>query len=533
MDKVKALFNKVDDMVSNRGNFDRTFQDIRELVRPNTSDFNGGANPGQVRTSNAYDSTAITACNELGSGLTSYLVNSTDRWFGLIVNGLAPEDYDEEGLAWLEIVSDIIYDVYARSSSGFNTCMHESMLDIAAFGTSVPYQEYNSQADSICFKAMAMAACYFAEDSTGKVDSVAVKRQWKVRQLRQEFGTLPEKLNEKSENDDMTVWHLCCPRTDRDVMSYHKLNKPIASYWMCDETKELISESGYDSLPYHPGRWMKLADEVYGTGPAKDCLPDIKLLNKMEQTLVKVGQKMADPALQVPDEGFMLPLSTAPGSLIMKEANAPLIEPLLIQANIPWSLELADRKRDQIRKAFYAEWLRMEKENKEMTAYEVADRRNEKLQLISPMCGRIQEEQLDKTIRRTFMLLKMRNKIPPAPQSLVRGKKLMVTYISPAARAQLAIKANEIGRYLSEVTPLIQVYPGIIDKIDFDKLAAKLAEYRSMTRSILRSDAEVAKVRKGREEQQQMQQMADVAEPLTKSLKNVADAQEKGINLGV
>lgn len=532
-DKIKQLFAKCEDMRSDRMVFERPWQDIRELVRPNTTDFTGGPTAGQVRTTRVYDSTAIDACNELAAGLCSYLVNPSERWFTLGVQGYETQDYDEEGLAWLEIVSDAIYSCYAHEVSGFNACMHESMLDIAAFGTSCPYQEWSDSLQAIIFRSCAMSGVYFREDDNGQVDTVAILRRWKIRQLRQKFPQMPSKLNEeKNENKEVHVWHLVCPRTDRDVTKHDSRNKRFASYWLCEETKEMILESGYDTLPYHGGRWMKLADEVYGVGPAKDCLPDIKMLNTMEKTIIKAAQKITDPPLQVPDEGFMLPLETSPGSLIMKEANAPNIEPLYIQGNVPWSLELAEQKRTSIRKCFLSDWLRMEKDNKEMTAYEVADRRNEKLQLIAPNCGRIQTEQLNMIIRRTYSILKEKRMIPNAPPSLQRGKKLMVTYISPAARAQLAVKANEIGRYLSEVTPLIQVYPQIIDKVDFDKLAAKLAEFRSMTRTVLRTDTQVAKIRADRAEKEQMQQLAEVAEPLTKSMKNVADAQEKGLNLG-
>lgn len=534
-DTVKDLFGKFDDMVASRRVFERPWQDIRELVRPNTTDFTGGPGVGQVRTSRAYDGTAIDACGELASGLCSYLVNPTERWFTIGVEGYESVDYDEDALAWLEVVSDIIYACYARESSGFNASMHECMLDIGAFGTSVPYQEWSAKIDGVIFRSCAMSGSYFLENNEGRVDSVGYRRRWTKAQAAQQFEQLPQKMyEEKNDAKEFTIIHLVCPRKGRDATKYDRLNKSHGSYWLCQETKELIEESGYDSLPYAPGRWMKLADEVYGIGPAKDCLPDIMMLNQMEFSIIKAAQKITDPPLQVPDEGFMLPLETAPGSVIMKEAQAPLIEPLYKQlGQVPWSLELANQKREKIKKSFYADWLRMEKENKEMTAFEVADRRNEKLQLIAPMMGRLSSEQLGPIIARTFSLLKERGRIPQAPPSLQRGKRLKVTYISPAARAQFAIKANEIGRYIQEVTPLIQVYPGILDKINFDKLAAKLAEYRSLTRTILRTDAEVAAIREKREQQEQIQRLAEAAEPISKSMKNIADAQEKGLNLQV
>lgn len=531
-DKITRLFDMAEDMVDGRQVFNRVMQQIREYVRINTMDFTGGPGAGQVRSRQVFDSTAIHANKELASGLCSHMVNPSDRWFTLAIVGMEQHEIDEDGLAWLEIVSDIIYSCYGAEVSGFNTTMHECMLDIGSFGMSCPYQYFDDYVGHLSFRAMSMASVYFRENSMGRIDTTMVKRNWTVRQLAQEF-TVPEKVAKKKDTDVVCVSHIVFPRDDRDATRIDAKNKRFASAWLVDDTKEMLDEGGYDSMPYHGARWMKLADEVYGSGPAKDCLPDILLLNKMERTLVVAAEKRTDPPLMVPDEGFVLPLKTAPGSLMMysQDAGENRVEPLQMGGDIQWSLELANEKRESIKKGFHSDWLRLEKQNQEMTAFEVADRRNEKLSLLSPMIGRVQGEQLNPLVARSYHLLKARNYFPPAPPSLQR-RKLEIKYLSPAARAQLAVKANEIGRYLSEVIPLIQVYPGIVDAIDFDKLAKKLAEYRSMTRSILRTDAQIAAIRAQRQEQERMQAMVEAAEPVSKALKNVADAQSKGLNLG-
>lgn len=539
----KDLLLTIAEMVeSRRQNFDTTYQDIVDLVRPNTQDFNRTSNPGEVRTQCAYDGTAINACLELASGLHSYLTNPSERFFTLGVMGMSPDQYDEEALAWLEIVSESIYAVYGKEESGFNTALHECYLDIGAFGTSCPYQYYSQELGSVRFRAFAIADVYFREDSDGRIDHVARRILWNKRQIAQEFGeaAVPTKIAQnKQEEREYTVWHLVCPRKDRVYGKQDAGNKKFASYYVCEDTKEMISEGGYDELPYSPGRWFTFANEIYGVGPARNCLPEIRMLNVMERTLIKASQKRADPPIQVTDEGFMDPIETAPGSLIYRESGVEPAELLQFTGDIQWSVEHAEQKRNYIRKCFYFDWLKMEKENKEMTAFEVADRRNEKLQLLAPNASRIQGEQLSPMIRRTYNLLHQRGYFPPAPPSLIRDpvtgarRRLMVAYISPAARAQMAIKANEMGRYVQEITPLIQIYPDIIDAVDFDKLAKKLADYRQVTRVILRTDEQIAARRAEKQQQQQMAQMAQIAEPASKALKNVADAQAKGLELGL
>lgn len=530
-DKVVALCRDFEVMVTARRVRDSVWQDVRELVRPATSDFTGYTTPGEVRTNGAYDSTAIDACKELAAGLHTYLTNPAERWFTLGVTGMPVEEYDEDGLAWLEVVSDRIYQEHNRPESGFHTCMHECFLDIGAFGTSCPYQTYSRKSKSLIFRSFPMSDCYFKESAEGRIDSVARRVCWTRRQLEQEFTDLPPKVaDEKNMDREYEVIHFVFPRTDRVEYAVNSVNKPYASVWLCKDTKELLYESGYDELCYHPGRWEKLANQVYGEGPATTCLPDILMLNAMERTLIRAGQKQVDPPLMIPDEGYTLPIATSPASIIWREPGVDAIEALRFEGNLPWGEEKAEQKRESIRKCFHSDWLRMEKENKEMTAFEVADRRNEKLALLAPNLGRIQGEQLGPLLARSYRLLHEVGTFPPAPPSLQK-RRLRVEYVSPAARAQMAIKANEASRYVQELITIAAVKPEVLDYVDFDMLTKKLAEYRSITRTIMRSSDAVESSRQQRQQVEMMQQVAAAAEPATKALKNVADAQSKGLNV--
>lgn len=529
-DKALMLLKDFEALASNRGTRDRVFQSIRELVRPSTTDFIGTTTSGTTRTGNAYDSTAINACKQLAAGLHSYLTNPAERWFSLTVKGVSANEYDEEAIAWLEVVADTIYGEYNRPGSGFNACMHECFLDIGAFGTSNPYQAYSKKDGCLEFRSFPIADSFFRESSRGLIDTVFRRVRWTRRQLGQEFERLPEKLSQEKRMDkEFTIIHATYPREGASFGGA-ATNKPIASVWICQDTKEVIEESGFEELPYHPGRWEKLAGEVYGEGPAGTCLPDILMLNAMERTLIRAGQKQVDPPLMIPDEGYTLPIATAPGSILWREPGTDPVEALRFEGNLPWGEDKAEQKRRSIEICFHADWLRMEKENKEMTAFEVSDRRNEKLGLLAPNLGRIQSEQLGPMLQRTYRLLHDNDYFPPAPLSLQR-KRLKVDYISPAARAQLAIKANEASRYAQEMLTIAAVKPEILDYIDFDMLARKLAEYRSITTSILRAKEDVDRVREGRKEQEQMMQLAAMAEPATKAMKNVADAQAKGLQI--
>jgi hypothetical protein len=519
------------DMENERRPHERAWQDIRDLVRTNTKDLNRLAQSGQLLTDHIFDATAPQAMVELASGLQSYLTNPAERWFSLEIEGGGEVNQDLDVLAWLEVVADIIFHAYSDEDSTFNGAFHEGYLDVVGMGTEVIYQEWDNEERRIVFKSFPIADIWFAESKPDNIDIVHRKTRLTVRQMRNEYGRLPADVSKKKDTDVFDVIHAVYPRSERNPLSYSQGNKAFASCHVCVQTKDTLRESGYDTMPYHIARWMKVPDETYGRGPAHDALPDIKMLNMMEKVLIKAGQKIVDPPLQLDDDGFLLPIVTSPGALIFKQPGTEPIQPLETKGQIPMGLELSDRKREQIRKAFYSEWLKMEKQNKEMTAFEVKDRRDEKLRLLAPQLGRLQSELLGKCLRRSYHLLNQFNVFPPAP-SVLQGRRLKVVYVSPAAKAQQGSKATEMGQYVQDLIPLAQIQPDIMDVIDMDKFAAQLALARGTSRTILRNPREVAQIRAQRAKQQQMQQMMGAAEPASKAIKNLADAGATGGQLG-
>lgn len=531
-DLVQYILKRHEDLAGIRAGFESDWRDIKDLVRPIAGGYNRVTNTFVTyKTGLMHDGTAPQALEELGATLHSYLTNPAERWFELQREGYQEQEvYDPEGASWLQTVTDIIYDCYSREDACLNMALFEAYLDVGAYGFAVINQEWDSDINGLSFSAKPVVDCYVAENSRGRIDTLNWARQWTIRNLRQEFGDLPpdlEKLAKKNEDKLVLVVHSVFPRTDRLLGNSLSTQKQFASVWICCDTKEVIRQSGYDSFPYHVPRWAKLAGEVYGRGPAMKCLPDIKMLNSMERTLLKAGQKMVDPPLQVTDEGFLLPIKTEPGSLIYREVGTEPAEPLDFKINLPWGLEQANQKRDFIKACFYSEWIKMQKENKEMTAYEVADRREEKLRLMAPMLSRLTSELHGPMIQRSFALLRAHGRIPPAPESMM-GQFLKIGYQSPASRAQTGVKALSMGRYIQELLPVAQVSPEVLDIVDWDSYARELAKARGTPLSILRSDEEIQQIRQSRQAQQALAQAAAVAEPASKALKNISDAQAKG-----
>lgn len=525
---AEQIIQRFDKMRSIRAPFETDWSDVRYFVRPVTqfASFAPQLQFYTVRPETMYDGTAPEALEELAGALHSYLSNPAERWFEIQLEGDNRWKEDPAVIQWLQDVSDIIYTEYQRESSMINLALHEAYMDLGSFGTCVLNQEWDQDTDGILFAARPLQVCYFTENSKGRVDGLCRYYSWSVRQVKQEFGkVLPPGVMKYAGDEDklIDVLHWVGPRNDRVSGMVDAKNKAYASVYVSLSTAETLFESGYDSFPYHVPRWTKLAGEVYGRGPCKKCLPDIKMLNQMEKTILKAGQKMIDPPLVLTSDSFMLPIKTSPGAIIFRENEDAKIEPLETKGDLPWGEEKAEQKRKFIQQCFLVDWIRMEKEGVEMTAYEVSDRRDEKLRQLAPVFGRIVSELHGPMIARSYQLLSQHGKIPPSPAQ-ISMKNLKVGYLSPAAQAQNSGKATGITRLLQDLAPLAQIDPSVMDAIDLDQTTQMLAIARGVPRACLRNPDELAQMRHQRQKQQQVAGLAKTAEPISKAVKNLADA---------
>jgi len=525
--RVNALIDHYSRLKTYRTQWESHWQEIRNLVRINTTDFNSSQTRGAQRAENIYDGTAPWSLEQFGAGLHSHLTNPASRWFNLEFQGM-DATLDEESLMWLEEVSDLIYFEYGVPETGMNPALHECYMDLGAFGTGVLFQDYVADKQLIVFRCFPLADCFIDESADGTVDTIFRKTLMTSRQVVQKFGekNVPEKvIKEMHTEKKWEIVHAVFPRSDRDVRKLSKTNMPFASFWFSEECKYIFSESGYHEFPYHVPRWSKLSGEMYGRSPAMTCLPDIKMINQMSKVTIKAAQKAVDPPLMVPDDGFMLPLKTAPSSLMFYQQGTDPIIPLESRGRLDIGLEMMDQRRDHIIKSFFVDWLLQQKNTTEMTATEVMDRREEKLRMMAPMIGRLEGELLSVMIRRTFGLLARANRIPEMPASL-QGIPLDLSYSSPAAQAQLGGKAAAIQRFMQDLVPLAEVDPSIMDSLNLDGFARVMADIRDVSRKILRSEAEVDQVRQQRAQQEQAAQMSQMAPAMAGSIKDLAQADQ-------
>jgi hypothetical protein len=377
------------------------------------------------------------------------------------------------------------------------------------------------------------------ENEREQVDVNIRKCKYDVRQAYLKWGTnAGEKVlgfvKDNKWTEKITIIHSVMPRSKRDDSKADSINMPFESRYIEESQKHLLSEGGYDEFPYFVPRQIKVSGEVWGYSQSMIALPDVKTLNSMSKTILKSAQKMVDPPIVVPNEGYILPFRTTAGAINFKEAgNQDTIDVIgaEVKGNIPIGLEMEEQRRNQIRRSMFVDlFMTLAKLDKEMTAREVIERVNEKMLILGPILGRLMHELLDPLIHRTFSILLKRGKIPPVPQILLNQdgstKNYTIVYISPLAKAQRLAEAKSINDFLVTISAIGNVIPTVYDVIDADKIVKRLANIYNCPPDFLNSDEAIQGMREQRAQVQQMQQQLEMANLGMDSVEKGAKAEK-------
>jgi len=541
-DQIKWHVRRMQNLKADRANFDSMNQEIAELVYPTHANFVYTPSKGEKRMQKVFDSTAIHANELLSSGLFSLLTSTASKWFEL-----RPADLNLYKLKaikeYLDICTRIMFHEINRPSAGFATAMHECYLTYCAFGNLINYVTEIVEKRSLLFQSLPFYECYFVENQYGIVDTLYRKYNRTVEFLARKFGK--EKLSPKTQefleadkkklDKVIECTHIILPRPVANIVSPRANDKPFASFYIENKENHLIHEGGYDELPFMAARFYKESFETYGRGPGATALPDIKMLMRIKQVTIRAAQKTTDPAIMLPDAGFLRPFRTTPGGInYYRKGRISLKNDIDIipTGNPAFGETYAGEIQNQIRQIFFVDQLQLH-EGPQMTATEVMQRTEEKLRLMGPLLGRIQTELLGPLIQRVFGLLYRAGKLPDPPPEL-QGQMLKIVYTSPIARAQEQVEANGLMRAFSVLEPLIKMDERILDNFNTDEMTAGVFDMFSVNPKFLRTKREVDSIRTERAKAEKQKQEAEALRAAGQGadalMRGAATAKESGID---
>lgn len=467
------------------------------------------------------DPTATLAVRVCASGLMSGLASPSRPWFK-IIPAVGKFILDDKSRNWLDETEDRMYAVIAASN--FYNSFAQECEDLVVFGTS-PSIIYEDETDLIRAYNPCVGEYYLAASPTMKVNGLSRLFVMTVAQIVEFFGleNCPKEIQSQWKQKGSAL------ETERQVAHSIEPNFAIGpdeagqipgnftwreTYWVWGESYERpLSLRGFVDQPFTAARWSIQSNDAYGRSPGMDVLPDVMQLQVMTKRMAEAIEKQVRPPLIGEMSLKNKPTSTLPGHLTFVTDIGPGkgIRPIYeVNPDINGMAQniMAIEKRIQMG-LFNDLFLMLEQRtNDRMTAYEVAQKIQEKLQVLGPVIESIINESLKPKLKRIFNILKRRGIISPAPDS-IKGVPLDVEFVSMLALAQKGAATGGIERLLQLIGSVAPLFPQVRDNLNIDATVREYNDLLGNPQKILFGPDQVQQQRViTAQQQQQQQQMA-------------------------
>lgn len=479
------------------------WQDVADYELPKR-DFLITRWPGQRRMTNVYDTIGIDCVEKLAAGLQSNLTNQTQRWFGIVTAN--PDKMTDNIYRWLSHAEDMIYSTFSEGQSKFYTSISELYLDLAAFGMGVIYVDRMQK--QFRFITHQLRYCFVDENEFGVIDTL-YRHMWMTPQRVRDFFTGENGmdltyLDRKDANEKIEVVHAVHPSRGDGKF-------PFKSCYIDVTNKKILREGGFWDFPYIVPRFSKRAGEVYGYGPGMAALPQVRMLNRLAETMIRGSQKMVDPVLLAPDDGLIGTKRIDPGSILYYRPDGKPPEILPMGGNPQINVQIAEYYRAQVKSLFYLDAFQLPPERPEMTKYEVQTRKGENLQQLGPMMARVNDELLTPLLTRVYGIYAREHLLAAPPPEMRGGIKLQ--FMTPFSQALKAVEENPVSQTLNLFGDIAKISPDMVaqlaQNLDMDALIrGTVRDVYNLKPAFIASTQKVADIRDQQQKQQQSQQEA-------------------------
>lgn len=500
-----------------------------------------GTMPGMDQQRNVYDSTTLLAAELMAQFLAGQVMNPTQRWMEY-----APEDpiaaEDDQAKEWAEECRDRTLKRFA--SSMFYGEVTECLTDYVGFGTGLLIGEEQPQPINqtikgfrgFNYRAIKTGRFTIREGISGLVDRFGLEQQMSLQNILDRWGpsasipgSFPESIRSAIDSKKMEasfkIIQMIYPRPKSEQHSGGASGAPWASVWLDYESKHVIQEAGYRVFSAAVPRYHRTPGDDYGRGRGDIAWPDTWTLNTAKRMGLEDWALKIRPPIMHRSDSVMQGLRLVPaGANSINTHGRPISDAIM-----PWqtgshpevSHIVEEELRKTIRTVFFVEQILqlLEVNKSEMTAFEFAKKINLLFQILGPVYSRFIVELLQRNAENAFDLQYRAGDFSPPPPSMMRTNgNITLKFSNPIERAQRAGDAEGLAFALSDLAPLAQQFPEMLDWLDRDKAVPGIFAVRGIPAHWTRSEEEVLKVRAARAEQQaqdlqiqRAQEMAQVA----------------------
>jgi hypothetical protein len=524
------------------------WKNMRDFLAPNDGQFEGDQpNDGDRRDRKMNNKRPMRSAQIAAAGMASGMASQARPWFALAApNGVQQTASIDR---WLYDVADAIRLVLSKSN--LYNILPQVFHSQAVYGTAA-MSALPDDEDVIRFHHYPVGTFALDTSARGVVDTFFREYTMTPRQMAQQFGkdNLSVNVKNAAERGELTpikVCHLIEPNPDADMQRVDNAAMPWRStYWEKGGNDGMVlRQSGFTAFPVMAPRWDVNGVNVYGTGPGDVALGKSRELQLLEADKLRVVQQYARPAVTAPLSMRGQAASLVPGGIAWVPDN--LVGQSFQPAYTPDPNILPNLRSEinecirAISEAFFEDlFLMISQSEGTMTAYEVSQRKEEKMLMLGPVVERNNDELFDPLMNQVFAVMLEQSMprwmgllpgvplIPPPPEELA-GMPLTVEYVSILAQAQKSVAAGSIERALQFTSMLVQ--SGVHDAFDaIDADEAQRGYYAAIGAPpiMLRDVKQVEAIRQGRAEAAAQQQQMEQAAAMVQGAKTLSETPTGG-----
>jgi hypothetical protein len=533
------VFNRRRVLRDERDHYATDWRELSDFVMGSRGRFLPGDGDNQDeathrRNERLYNEVAKMSANILSAGMMAGITSPARPWFKLTHPDPELEEYAPVKL-WLDDVQRVILQIFARSN--FYNTMQNIYLELGIFGTACmcAYENFDNV---LRYEPYTIGSFTLALDGERNVDTMYREYRTTVGSVVKRFGTdavsrTVKNLWDRGDYDSkLNVIHAIEPNVDRDYGSPLARNMPYRSVYYeegGDGYKPLLI-SGFQEKPFMAPRWSVIAEDVYASSyPGIDSLASNKSLQIEELDKAIAIEKMHNPPLvgdsslkQAGAELIAGGITYIPNMAATGKAGlSPVYD---VNPRIMELVQSIQEKEERIRRFFYADLFLMvtELDRAQITATEIAERKEEKMLMLGPVLERLNNELLDPVIDRTFAVAQRAGILPPPPPEL-EDADLRVEYVSVLAQAQRAVSTASVEATVAFAGNMSQIWPEARHKIDPYQAIDDYARAKGASPKIIRTDDEAQQAAAAEQQMMQMQQAAAMGAGAAESAKTLSE----------
>lgn len=491
---------------------------------------------GRPINSAIVDPTATMALRVCSGGLMSGLASPSRPWFKMVPSSKRFQ-LDADARNWLDETEDRIYTVLAGSN--FYQSLAQELEDVANFGTATVLIYEDAQDIVRCYNPV-IGEYYLGAGATLRTDVFNRAFLMTVSQIVDFFGVdncppeIQKSWNQKGAGleREYIIAHSVEPNFEIEKDGVGKIPGNFTwreVYWTYGiGSPKPLSMKGYVDQPFTATLWSRQSNDAYGRGPGMDVLPDVLQLQVMTRRMAEAIEKQVRPPLVADMSLKNQPASILPGhvtfvaSLSSGTGMRPIYE---VNPDIKAMVMNIQQIQERIKKGFFNDLFAMFSEVPQgrMTAYETAQRVQEKLSQVSPMIESFLSESLKPRLKRVYSIMKRKGFIDPPPDSL-KGISLDIEFVSILALASKAAATGGLERLAALIGNMAPVFPEVVDNLDPDSFVQEMNVLLGNPSKIMRGPEAIAQVRQQKQQAQQQAQQMEAAQHAAKTAQIGAQA---------